>query len=71
MQVPNRNLLSDADYDMVMGGLVYDIYKGNLLLLTYETTDYGQDAGEKGEIPIPNNNLGDDQKVQVVLQVKF
>jgi hypothetical protein len=64
-------IASDADYDMYIGGLAYDIYKGNLVMLTYETTDYGRDAGKKGHIPAPDNNLGDDQKVQVVLQVKY
>ena len=64
-------IAGDAVYDMYIGGLAYDIYKGNLFLLTYETTDYGRDAGKKGKIPVPDNNLGDDQKVQVVLQVKY
>ena len=43
---------SDADYEMYIGGLAYDIYKGNLIMLTYETTDYGRDAGQKGKIPV-------------------
>jgi hypothetical protein len=64
-------IAGDADYDMYIGGLAYDIYKGNLIMLTYETTDYGKDAGKKGHIPVPGNNLGDDRKVQVVLQVKY
>ncbi len=62
---------NDADYEMVIGGLVYDIYHGNLLMLSYETTDYGNDAGKKGKIPVAGNRLGDDQKVQAVLQIKF
>jgi hypothetical protein len=61
----------DADYDMYMGGLVYDIYHGNLLMLCYETTDYGDDAGEKTKGPVPGNSLGDDYKIQAVLQIKF
>ncbi|MFP3870525.1 MAG: hypothetical protein ACLFVT_06570 [Syntrophobacteria bacterium] len=61
----------DADYDMYTGGLAYDIYKGNLLLLSYETTDYGDDAGKKGDRPVLDNELGDDHKVQAVLQIKF
>jgi hypothetical protein len=61
----------DAEYDMYMGGVAYDFYKGNLFLLCYETTDYGRDAGKKGKLPVPDNNLGDDQKVQAVLQIKF
>ena len=61
----------DADYDMYIGGLVYDIYHGNLLMLCYETTDYGDDSGKKGKIPVAGNSLGDDYKVQAVLQIKF
>ena len=63
---------NDADYDMYMGGVAYDIYKGNLILLTYEATDYGWDAGNKGDVPDPTEtNLGDDKRIQAVLQVKF
>ena len=61
----------DADYDMYIGGFVYDIYHGNLLMLCYETTDYGDDAGKKGKIPVAGNTLGDDYKIQAVLQIKF
>jgi hypothetical protein len=61
----------DADYDVYMSGLVYDIYHGNLLMLCYETTDYGDDAGAKTKGPAPGNSLGNDYKVQAVLQIKF
>jgi hypothetical protein len=64
-------IASETDYDMYAGGLAYDIYKGNLLLLAYETTDYGRDAGKKGGVPIQDNRLGDDHKVQAVGQIKF
>jgi hypothetical protein len=67
----NGVIASDADYDMVMGGLAYDIYKGNLLMLAYETTDYGLDAGKKGKLPVLNSNLGDDRKLRLVLQIEF
>lgn len=70
-QDEDGEIAGDADYDMYIAGLAYDIYKGNLIMLTYETTDYGKDAGKKGHIPVPDNNLGDDRKVQVVLQVKY
>jgi hypothetical protein len=62
---------NDADYQMFVGGLAYDIYHGNLLLLAYETTDYGDDAGTKGKMPVPDNKLGDDYKIQAVMQIKF
>jgi hypothetical protein len=62
---------NDADYRMYVAGLAYDIYHGNLLMLTYENTDYGDDAGPKGKMPVLGNRLGDDHKIQAVMQVKF
>jgi hypothetical protein len=62
---------NEADYQMYVAGLAYDIYHGNLLMLTYETTDYGADAGTKGKMPVPGNRLGDDHKIQAVMQVKW
>ncbi len=61
----------EPEYDLYIGGLAYDIYKGNLLLLAYETTDYGDDAGKKGKIPVVDHRLGDDHKGQAVMQIKF
>jgi hypothetical protein len=62
---------NQADYDMCIGGLAYDIYKGNLILLAYETTDYGRDAGKKGKDPVRDNRLGDDHMIQAAWQIKF
>ena len=70
-QDDNGMIAFDADYEMYIGGIAYDIYKGNTLMLAYETTDYGPNAGKKGNFPAPNNNLGDDKKFQAVLQKKF
>jgi hypothetical protein len=64
-------IADDTDYDMFIGGLAWDVYKHNLLMLVYETTDYGDDAGSKGSVPTPDNNLGDDHKIQAVWQIKF
>jgi hypothetical protein len=61
----------DATYDLFIGGLAYDLYKGNMVLLTYETTSYGKDSGGMGKVPSSGNNLGDDKKIQVVYQLKF
>ena len=61
----------DAEYDMFIGGLAYDIYHGNLLMIAYETTEYGDDAGTKGKMPSPGSKLGDDYKIQAVMQIKF
>ena len=62
---------NNTDYKMYMGGIAWDIYKGNMLLLTYETTDYDDDTGKKGKVPVSDNRLGDDRKVQAVWQIKF
>jgi hypothetical protein len=58
-------------YDMVIGGIAYDLFKGNMILLTYEMMDYEKDAGEKGKLPKKDNKLGDDNKIQMVYQIKF
>lgn len=70
-QDDDNRIGNDADYDMYVGGLAWDVHKGNMLLLSYETTDYGDDAGTKGNVPILDNRLGDDRKVQAVWQIKF
>ena len=70
-QDADDRIADEADYDMVIGGLTYDIYKHNLLLIVYETTDYADDAGKKTRIPVEGNRLGDDHKIQAVLQIKF
>ena len=70
-QDDDNKIGNDADYDMYVGGLAWDVYKGNMLLLSYETTNYGDDAGKKGKVPVLDNRLGDDRKVQVVWQIKF
>jgi len=66
------DVAEDTAYETIVGGIAITIYKGNLLLLSYETTDYEEDSGgTKGEPPVEGNNLGNDNKFQVVLQVKF
>jgi hypothetical protein len=70
-QDQNNAIGDDTDYNMFFGGLAWDVYKHNLLLLAYETTDYGDDASTKGNVPVVDNNLGDDHKIQAVWQIKF
>jgi len=64
-------IADDGAYDLYIGGLAYDVYKGNLVLVSYEGTSYDKNAGGKGKAPVAGNNLGDDQKVQVVWQIKL
>ena len=70
-QDENDHIASDTAYDMYIFGLGLDIYKGNKFILDFEKTDYEDDAGKKGSMPKAENNLGDEYKVQAVLQVKF
>ncbi len=58
-------------YWMLIAGMAFDLYKNNLLLLAYETTEYDEDAGHKGHMPSPENNLGREEKFQAVWQIKF
>ena len=62
---------NDASYWLAMGGIAFDFYKGNMLIIDYQTTHYAHDSGGIGKAPKANNNLGTDQFVQAVLQVKF
>jgi hypothetical protein len=70
-QDADEQIGNDTGYKMYMGGIAWDIYKGNMLLLSYETTDYDDDAGKKGQAPVLGNRPGDDRKVQAVWQIKF
>lgn len=61
----------DADYDLYIAGLAYDLHHGNMVLIDYETVRYGDDSGGLGKSPSVGNHLGDDQRVQVVYQIKY
>ncbi len=61
-----------ADYDLYFAGLSYDLHHGNMVLLDYETVQYGANSGGLGgKAPVAGNDLGDDQRVQVVYQIKY
>ncbi len=70
-QDEDNDLARDTAYDLYMAGLSYDLFKGNMLLLTYESIDFERDAGQLHKLPVPDNRLGDQEKVQVVYQIKF
>jgi len=61
----------DADYDLYLAGLSYEIYHGNMVLLDYETVQFDDNSGGLGKAPVAGNNLGNDQRVQVVYQIKY
>jgi len=59
-------------YDMIIGGLAYDLHKGNLLMLVFESTEY--EANFVGKKKVPSDTavkLGDEQKIQLVYQIKM
>lgn len=58
-------------YNMLIGGVSYDLYNGNLVMLTFETTDYEDNVGGMGKVPSVGKNFGKDQKIQVVYQIKI
>jgi hypothetical protein len=62
---------SKAAYDLSLGGLSYELYKGNMVLLTYERTNHEDDSNGLGVVPVVGTKLGDDHRVQVVYQLKF
>jgi len=65
-------IAADTAYRMYIGGVALRLYKKNQLLFVYETTDYQEDSGGKGgKAPVEGNNLGDDERFQVVLQLAF
>jgi hypothetical protein len=70
-QDDDDQIANDTAYDMFMSGLAWDVYKGNLLMLVYETTDYEDNAGKKTKIPEVDSSLGDDHRIQAVWQIKF
>ncbi|NIA05165.1 MAG: hypothetical protein GWP11_04265, partial [Proteobacteria bacterium] len=66
------NVIADnTAYDLYIGGLSYDVAKGNQILVDYETTNFDVNAGQKGKVPSLGNNLGDEHKIQVVYQLAF
>lgn len=59
-------------YTMIMGGGAFTLYKGNMILVVFEATDYEKDFGKaKGATPVAGNTLGRDQKAQVVYQIQI
>jgi len=70
--IDRDNVFADKTaYTMILGGLAYELYKGNMVLLVYEVTDYEDDAAPKKKLPVLDNKLGDEQEFQVVYQIKF
>ncbi len=58
-------------YRLADAGLSYDIYRGNRVLLTYETTNYEKDAAGRGKVPVAGSRLGDENRVQLVYQLEY
>jgi hypothetical protein len=68
----NDMIANDTAYDLYIAGLAYEVYHHNMVLLSYETTDYEDNFGSaKGKKPVAGYDPGDEQKVQVVYQIDF
>ncbi|HFQ89206.1 MAG TPA: hypothetical protein ENK27_03930 [Desulfobulbus sp.] len=65
------HIANDTAYDMYLAGLSYDLTDSNRIVLVYENTDYENDAGVKHKLPVPGNNLGDDDRFQVAYRLAF
>ncbi len=61
----------DSGYLMGLEGAAFRLHGGNLVLVTYEQTAFQENSGAKKKLPIVGQDLGDEQKMQVVYQIKF
>jgi hypothetical protein len=61
----------DDCYDLVNGGLAWEFYHHFMWLLVYERIMYEKNNGGLGKVPVEDDNLADDWRVQTVLQIKF
>lgn len=70
---PEDKILKNGEgaYSMITYGMAYDLHKGNLIMVVYEKTDYERDATGKGKTPVLKTNLGAEDKLQVVYQIKL
>ena len=66
----DAKVTSDADYDLALGGVSFDLHHGNMVLLDYETVSYGADSGGLGKIGV-GDDRGDDERIQIVYQIKY
>jgi len=58
-------------YTMIMGGAAYNLYKGNMMLITYAFTEFDDNVPGKGKVPEVGFKPGDEKKIQVVYQITF
>jgi len=61
----------ETAFTTIIAGGAWEVYHGNMLLLVWESTDYEEDANVKGKLPVPGLDLGDEEKIQAVWQIKF
>jgi hypothetical protein len=71
MDPEHKIVKRDSSSNMLIYGLAYDIHNGNMIVVDCETTSYDQNSGGKTKLPVLNNKLGDDTKIQVVYQVNL
>jgi len=68
----DNKIAADATYNMYIIGGAWEVFVGNYILMDYEWTTYGRDFGaKKSSMPVPGRNNGDENKFQMVYQLKF
>jgi len=68
----DAKVTNDADYDLALGGVSFDLHHGNMILVDYETVSYGKGSGGLGKLATTDKvNLGDDERIQIVYQIKY
>jgi hypothetical protein len=68
---PDDEWADETVFEITIVGLAFDLHKNNLLLFAWETTEYEEDSGAKGKLPVMGNDLGEDEKFQAVWQIKL
>jgi hypothetical protein len=70
--VDRDHVLADKTaYVMSQGGLAYRLYLENMVLITYEATEFEKDVAGKGKPPSRGYKAKDDQRIQAVFQLAF
>jgi hypothetical protein len=61
----------DDAYDLVIGGVAWEFWRHWMLLVAYEGIFYQKNSGGLKDGPVQDNNLADDWKAQIVLQINI
>lgn len=67
----DEDVADNSAYSLYIAGVAWDIYKGNMLLLAYELTDYEENSAGKGKVPAAGTDLADDNLFEAVWRITF